>query len=84
MQKTFYTSKVHGIPERDFKLICDVVENYPNKTLLELEKVLHSIFLSDISSEHFIMLGLAIGQMHATDQSVQIINQITNLCLRKN
>jgi hypothetical protein len=84
MQKTFYDSHISGIPEKDFQLICDVVEHYPGKTFKELEKILVNIFLQDISSEHFIMLGLAIGQMNATGERVQIINQITNLCLRKN
>jgi hypothetical protein len=76
--------KTNNIYEKDYQLICDVVTHYPNHTFSELEKILQNIFLTDICSQHFIMLGIAIGERSTALNQIEYTNKLLSLCQRQN
>jgi hypothetical protein len=77
-------SKGFNIPERDVRIIFDVVEHFEHEGYAKLVIHLLKIFLEDIKPLHYIVLGHLIGYRHATEKERVKINKSLSLCLRQN
>lgn len=69
------------LSDHDVKLIADLVDHFPTEDLIPNLK---RLFREDITGQHFIVLGLLVGQRNAAKKSrAQIFNNFT-LCQREN